>query len=102
MGPQPGLGRQELRVLLVPQVIAGAERAEFACKGTGRAREFLGINVHTHEHVMTGEPAARDDLSHRTPPSYITKPLRQHRRSAKVPRGAKLCGPDWTSPVTGR
>ena len=66
MGPQHDLGGQELRVLLVPQVIAGAERAELARKRTGRARECLGINIHAHEHVMTGEPAARDDLNHRT------------------------------------
>jgi hypothetical protein len=32
-------------------------------------REFLGVNVHAHKHVMAGEPATRDDLSHRTPPS---------------------------------
>src|SRR5215467_3050489 len=85
MGPQRGLGGQELRVLLVPQVIAGAERAELARKRTERAREFLGINIHAHEHVMAGEPAARDDLSHRTPPSQIINPLRQHRCSGKVP-----------------
>src|SRR5258708_31258729 len=77
MAPQRGLGGQELRVLLVPKVIAGAELAELACKRTARAREFLAINIHAHHHEVTAEPAARRYLSHRTPPSYITKPLRQ-------------------------
>src|SRR5262249_61049243 len=79
MGPQHDLGGQELRVLLVPQEIAGAERAELARKRTWRARQFLPLNIHAHEHVVTGEAAALDDLSHRPPPSQLTNPQRQHR-----------------------
>src|SRR5262249_23854312 len=66
------LGSHELRVLPVPEVIAGAEWTEFAGEGPGRADEVLGVDIHSHEHVMAGQPAPRDDLRHRTPPLYNT------------------------------
>src|SRR5262245_12065485 len=47
-------------------MVAGAERTELACKGTGCTHELLGIDVYSHERVMTGPAAARDDLRHRT------------------------------------
>src|SRR5262249_3553803 len=68
-GPKLGGGSEEFRVLFVPGVFAGAERTEFPHERTERSGKFLGISVHAHEHIVAGEPAARDDLSHRTPPS---------------------------------
>src|SRR6185369_10616650 len=65
------LRRQEFGILPVPQVIAGTERTELALEGTGRPGEFLGVDVQPHEHVMTGQPAPRDDLRHRTSPFSI-------------------------------
>jgi hypothetical protein len=54
VGPQYRLRGQKLRILLVPQMIAGTEGAEFTRERSERSGEFLGIDVHSHEHVMAG------------------------------------------------
>src|SRR5262249_12434072 len=59
---------EEFRVFFVPEVLAGAERAELARERTQRSFEFLRVAVHSHEQIMAGEPAPRDDLRHRTSP----------------------------------
>src|SRR5262245_65929209 len=91
------LGRQELRVLPEPEVIAGAERTEFAGEGAARAREVLGVDVHSHEHVMAGQPAPRDDLRHRTPPLYNIDQRDNIAGAAKFHRGTSVPIPKFAS-----
>src|SRR5262245_8879954 len=64
-----GLRAQEFRILFVPEVLAGAERTELAHERTGAADEVLWVHIHSHELVVTGQPAAGDDLGHRASPS---------------------------------
>src|SRR5258706_9386299 len=91
--PDGGPRRQELRVLFMPEVLAGTERTELARERTRRSRELLGISVHPHEHVVSGQPAPGDDLSHRTPPSSsrLNKAWGQHRCAPKVPGWVDFC-----------
>jgi hypothetical protein len=42
-----------------------AEWTELAREWTGPPDEFLRISLHSHEHVVAGQPALGDDLSHR-------------------------------------
>jgi hypothetical protein len=58
------LYRQELGVFLVPGMLAHTEGTELACEWTGTPNELSRIGFHSHEHIVAGQPAPRDDLGH--------------------------------------
>ena len=68
-------------------MIAGTERTELALEGTGRRGEFLGIDVHSDEHVMAGQPAPGDEPRDRISPGPIIN-RRDNIADPAVPKGA--------------
>jgi hypothetical protein len=88
---------QELRVFLVPEMLARTERTEPPREWAGAAGELLGINLHSHEHIVAGQSAPGDDLSHRIlrlVPLRVVRVAcrRQQLRLTKVPLFSSQAG----------
>src|SRR5262249_26853596 len=79
-----GTAVDELGILLEPGVLAAAERAVLAGERLGEARELLRLDRDGHEHVVPGERATADDLSHGNTPSHTLRYLREINGAAQA------------------